>query len=88
MFVTSASEVAAPRISNLLLASFDEFLDPAEVLRTEPVVSRQLDLRLNPKFGLPVSRLHVDVKTVLLAREEEEPEGAFAEDRGGSSPGS
>jgi hypothetical protein len=46
MFVTSASEVAGPGISNLLFAFFDRPGDSAQVLIAESAVSRQLNRRL------------------------------------------
>ena len=54
MLVTSASEVAGPCISNPLLAFIDGLLDPAEVLRAEPVVPRQLDLSRGSGRGVGV----------------------------------
>jgi hypothetical protein len=79
MFVTSASEVAAPGISDLLLAFFDQSLGSAEVLSVELLVPRQPNTRLDPQLGLAVRRLHMDVHALLLAREEEEPERSLAE---------
>lgn len=61
--MTSASEVAVPGISDLLLAFLDQSLDSSEVLSVELVVPRQLNLRLDPELRLAVGRLHMDMRS-------------------------
>src|ERR1700730_988981 len=56
MFVTSTSEVAAPRISNLLQLIHDQLLDATQVLRAQLVVARELDLRLDPELRFALGR--------------------------------
>jgi hypothetical protein len=54
MFVTSASEVAGPGISNLLFAFLDHLLRPAQILIAESMASGELDPRFDPEFRLAV----------------------------------
>jgi hypothetical protein len=55
MFVTSASEVAGPGISNLLFAFLDQLLYPPQVLIAQPMISSKLDLWLDPELRLAVA---------------------------------
>ena len=53
MFVTSASEVAGPGISDLLFAFLDQLLRPPQALIAQPVGSSELDPWLTQNFASP-----------------------------------
>jgi hypothetical protein len=59
--------VAAPGISDLLFVLSDQLLSPVQVVCAELVISRQLDIRIEPELRLAVDGLNMDVQSFFLA---------------------
>jgi hypothetical protein len=67
MFVTSIVEVVAPGIDNLLVVLVYQSFDVSELFTTELVIVSKFNLRLQPKLGLAVTTISVNMNPWLLA---------------------
>src|SRR5262245_31648080 len=80
MFVTSASKVLVPGASNFVFMLCDQSSCVVQLLLSQPIVYRELDLRFNPEFSFSVGAMHVNMNARLFSREEKESEAARFED--------
>src|SRR5438309_1361464 len=67
MLVTSASEVAVPGVSDLILVLQDQLTDAFQIAIAELMVLGDLDRRIEPELYLSCGRLDMNVQPRLLA---------------------
>src|SRR6478752_10719387 len=67
MLVTSASEVAAPGVSDLIGMLQDQLADALQIAVAELMVLGDLDRRIEPELYLSCGRLDMNMQPWLLA---------------------
>jgi hypothetical protein len=71
MFVTSIAEVAAPGIDNLLVMLVDYRFDFTKLLPVQIVIVGKFNLGLQPKLGLTLPTVRMNMNARFFTRKEE-----------------
>lgn len=80
MCVTSIGEVVFPSAFKLIVMALDNLLNLFDLCTRKSKVSRQFDLRFQPKLCLTVATVDVNVCSRFLAGEKEKPIALFSKD--------